>query len=298
MSAGSSSSAGAGVLRDPVLDAQLGREGYAIVPLVEREVAAELLEVFRRLHPGSGDGFEADLNNSDSEYRRAVARETATRLTDVLAATLVDQEPFLWSFLCKWPGEPEDLYLHRDWWFVDERSGARSHLVWLALQDIDRTNGALKILPKSHRLDSEPTGTHLAPSWLDEARSLEHRLYSPAVRAGDAIVMDHALVHGSYRSTSERPRVALGCAVRRVDEPLVHLRRDDDHVASMYHVDHDFFTTYTPDGLMQSAPDLRPFETIRADHHQRHLTFDVDGRLDRLDRRRTFDLIRDRVRRR
>jgi hypothetical protein len=240
------------------------------VPLIAPDEAAVILAEFHRLRGESGAGFDADLNRSDPEYRRTVTEFADARLGHVMRALFVDYEPFLWTYLCKWPGELEDLDLHRDWWFVDERAGLRSFSVWLALQDVGPDNGPLKILPYTHLLATEPTGTHLAPAWLGRAKTFEDRMVTVPVAAGHAIVMDHALAHGSHRNTSGRPRVALGCALRPAGAGLVHMRRRDQSTAVRYDVDPDFFLTHTPQELMDRPPALHPSEAL----------VDISGRAD------------------
>lgn len=241
------------VLRDPALDRQLHRLGYAVVPVVSAVTAAEVLEVHRQLRPEPAIGFEADLTNPDRVHREAVRTEVEARLGPGVDAVLDGHQPFLWNFLCKWPTGDEAFYFHRDWMFVDERAGWRSYLLWIALQDVEGNVGVLRVLPGSHHMPRTPVGTHVSPAWLQHTDVIDEAMVSVPVPAGHAVVFDHALVHGSHRNESGVPRVAVGCAVRPVQAPLVHFRREGAEL-TRFDVDEEFFVTYTPQGLMAEPP--------------------------------------------
>lgn len=83
--------------------------------------------------------------------------------------------------------------------------------VRLHLDDTDATNGALRVLPGSHRMGRLPA---------DRIQALRARQpeYLCAVSAGDAMLMRPLLLHASGRSTSPRRRRVLhieyaGCAL-------------------------------------------------------------------------------------
>jgi hypothetical protein len=74
--------------------------------------------------------------------------------------------------------------------------------VRLHLDDADETNGALRVLPGSHRLGRLPFER------IQELRSQEPDFLC-AVSAGDALLMRPLLLHASGRSTSARHRRVL-----------------------------------------------------------------------------------------
>jgi len=72
----------------------------------------------------------------------------------------------------------------------------------LHLDDADETNGALRVLPGSHRLG------RLSSEKIQHLRSEQSDLLC-AVAAGDAMLMRPLLLHASGRSTSQRHRRVL-----------------------------------------------------------------------------------------
>jgi hypothetical protein len=177
----------------------------------------------------------------------------------------VEHEPFLRNYLCKWPGDDSDLYLHRDWMYVDEVGEARTYVVWIPLVDVTSANGPLQVLPRSHRIDRSLRGSHLNAPWVADDDLVRHRLVSVTARVGEAVVFDNALVHCSPVNAEARPRLVAAVALRPPGAPLVHHRGNEDGSASRWEVDEAFFVTITPQELLDhpiSAPE------VRIEHHQ------------------------------
>lgn len=259
----------AAVLVDEGLDRRLRRDGFVVTDLVDAEVAEGLRRTYEQLHGlDGGEGFEADLNNTDTEYRRAAAAAISATLDDVCRPLFRDFEPFLRVFLCKWPGENSDLYLHRDWMYVDERAGYRTYVVWVALQDITRENGALQVLRGTHQLDRSLRGTELNPTWLNHHDAIRPRLLEVPVRAGQAIIFDNCLVHCSLPNNTSEPRVTTATGWRPAEAPLVHFRRISEDAAARYDIDDEFFFDNTPASLMARPPDLPVADIVPYEHQE------------------------------
>jgi Phytanoyl-CoA dioxygenase (PhyH) len=249
-------------LVDPELDRRLQRDGFVVTRVLAADEAAALRDEFGRLHGWSGEGFHADLTVPDPAYRRTVGEALGEVLEPRVVPLFTDHQPFLYNYVCKFPGADSELYLHRDWMYVDERLGHRTHVVWTALEDIVGHNGQLQVLRGSHRLDHSLRGTELNASWMQHDSVIRERLESVPVRAGEAVIFDNALVHCSYPNLTDRPRVAAPVALRPASAPLVHFRRVDPATAVRYDVDGDFLYTYTPQELIAAPPPLEPTETL------------------------------------
>lgn len=278
------------VLVDRRLDRRLRRDGFVTLPLISAARAEAIRARYEELGPPPGTGFVADLNIKDADYRRAADALISQELDDLASALFVDHEPFLRSFLCKHPGADSDLYLHRDWMYVDEREGEETFVTWVALTDIDGHQGQLRVLRGSHRLDHDLRGTDLNPPWMRHQEVLRERLLDVPVRAGEAIVFNNSLLHGSHANHGTHPRLAAAVGVHRRGVPLVHFRRDADGSAVRYDVDPGFFLTYSPGELIGAPPALEVQERFPVDEHDLspdELARRIDrGLLATLDRRR------------
>ncbi len=249
-------------LLDPSLDERLRRDGFVRVPVLNDAATAALRDVYGSLHGWQGAGFEADLTNPDSGYRHEVSSALSARLDEVVCPMFAGYTPYLRAFLCKWPGDDSGLYLHRDWMYVDERRGHRTYVVWIALQDVAADEGQIQVLRHSHRVDPMLRGTNLNGAWIDREPLVRSHLLTVPVRAGEALIMDNALVHCSLPNHSGAPRLVAAIGVRPVEAPLVHFSRRDDLLADRFDVDDEFFLSTTPQDLLTSPPDLPVAESV------------------------------------
>lgn len=279
------------VLRDEQMDRRLHRDGFVVMPLCSAAGVAPLRSTFGEIRGWEGDGFQSDLVIEDSDLRRRSSAAIAEFLDDAVTSLFTVHQPFMRSFLCKHPGDASELYVHRDWMYVDERAGAHTYVAWVPLEDVEGANGQLRVLRGSHLFDQELRGTDLIAPWLQHEDVIEERLLSVPVPAGHCVVFDNRLVHASWPNLTSRPRVVAAVGLRPRGSGLVHFRRSGPDTAERFDVDESFFLEYTPQGLIAARPDLPVAETVRLtapDLSARQLASLVDrtplGRLDQAHR--------------
>ena len=104
--------------------------------------------------------------------------------------------------------------LHQDYpyWIGVADDAANMVTVWLALDDADRDNACLEVLPGSHKLGHVPGkvgGTEFEKNEIDPETFDTTGMIHVEVKAGDAIFFGPYLVHRSAANTSDRDRRAL-----------------------------------------------------------------------------------------
>jgi hypothetical protein len=104
--------------------------------------------------------------------------------------------------------------LHQDYpyWIGEADDPANMVTVWLALDDADRENACLEVLPGSHKLGRVPGkvgGTEFEKNEIDPDTFDDSGMVHAEVEAGDAIFFGPYLVHRSAANTSDRDRRAL-----------------------------------------------------------------------------------------
>lgn len=116
------------------------------------------------------------------------------------------------------PPRSPPLWWHQDWWCWDHpvsfRSAAAQVAVLCYLVDTDERNGALRVLPGSHRQATplhralpEPHGDTAARLPIDHPamRNCPGQATVPA-KAGDAVILDYRLLHGTHANRTDRWR--------------------------------------------------------------------------------------------
>lgn len=113
------------------------------------------------------------------------------------------------------------LWWHQDWWCWDHpitrRPSAAQVAVLVYLADTDVRSGALRVLPGSHRKSMAIHATLPEPHGASaEALPAEHVAFAPCegevtlgMQAGDAVVLDYRLLHGTHANEADRRRDAI-----------------------------------------------------------------------------------------
>jgi len=247
------------LLADPELDARVRDIGYCTLPLASQAVVERLRRDYGVTHPGSGAGFDIDFAYLNPELKQAVVDVTTPLWTEFAAAHAVDVRPFLCTYVAKWPGPASSLSLHQDWTYVDE-DAHRALIVWLALDDVsrERGNGPMRLIPGSHRWPGGLRGANTIDWYVPYRPSLEPHTQTISLRAGDAIVMDSRLVHGSAANQSGSMRLAVSARFAPVEATLRYAHLAADGWTDVYQVDPSFFVERGAMDLALRPPCDRP----------------------------------------
>ncbi|CAE8619035.1 unnamed protein product, partial [Polarella glacialis] len=145
-----------------------------------------------------------------------LAIASSPALVDVVAQCLGTENVILWAcqIFCKLPGTGKSVPFHQDglYWPIEP---LRACSAWIALDSSDAENGALQVLPGTHRstvehvqrVDEDACITYIAdPAVVDpmlpQARTIE-------LEPGRISLHDSMLLHGSGRNTSQRRRAGI-----------------------------------------------------------------------------------------
>jgi len=115
------------------------------------------------------------------------------------------------AILSKKPHDPKRVPWHQDasFWML---TPARTVTVWLAIDDADATNSAMRFIPGTHRLGPLETASRDEGSVFHKGTANAEALGTPftnTLKAGQISLHADMLVHGSQANTSERRRCGL-----------------------------------------------------------------------------------------
>ena len=154
---------------------------------------------------------------------------------------ILGPESVCWSthLFCKLPGDGMEIPLHQDanyWPFTPTKSVT----IWLAVDDVDEENAAMRFVPKSH-LDGDLRHAELAldGSVVLNRRVVEHEKYENDVvlnefRAGKVSLHTDLLLHGSAANLSSRRR--CGVALRYLAAEVKVVPGGEDWIRDAVHV--------------------------------------------------------------
>jgi hypothetical protein len=205
------------------------RDGYAVVPGALPQALLESLREMsnQRLDQEAAEHFEIFKFHGSMLQLDPFEDETTRHLvTNPRTLTALDDfgfpEPkWLSAYLISKPSGGPSLWWHQDWWAWDQDcSFSKSPpqvFVMYYLRDVDERNGALRVIPGSHRCP-HPLHRRLPSAHSQEMNQAaesgvaqEHQPDEITVqaKAGDAVIGDVRLLHATHPNLGVNRRTCL-----------------------------------------------------------------------------------------
>lgn len=226
-------------LIDPALQEEFLRDGYVTLRLLSEEQAAACRASVAAVH---GEGAWVPNHAETANYLSELdaSGEVKLRLGDALGAML---EPAIERHFCDFrvlmhtlfvkpaPGDPTVMHQHVP---LSDTPFDRNIVIWCALSDCEADSGALYVIPRSHHL-YRFIRTYEAPDFFDGYRDelIARHALRLSFKAGEAVVMDHSLLHGADANRGAQPRLASASVLLAPDAQHLIYRRANKHTVAL-----------------------------------------------------------------
>ena len=249
------------VFREIDVQRSFERDGFVVLPVLDREEIQRLRELFVETTGGNVAntqyGMYIGLEEKDIARKKAVIAQISRLVLPKLDTHFTGCKPHLGSFLVKAPGEDSYTCPHQDWTFVDAPPFA-SITAWIALVDTDEENGALGFVKGSHTFFNKPVGSP-SPEFQTCTQGHEALLYEylqfVPLRAGEAVAFDNRTIHGATPNRTTELRIAVAIGMTPEEAQLYHYflvpgsLRDRQRTVAKLEVDQEFFERYSVTSL-------------------------------------------------
>lgn len=194
--------------KHPTQDVLLARDGYVKIPFLTPQEVKELTDVFYAHHKQLPEGMYASSHAPDFDLRKRMNAAIKQVCERAISDTFNNATPLGATFMVKSNGDKGSLHPHQDWSIVDE-SRYRSYNIWLPLVDVSAQNGTLLILPQSHNWLVNTRGLNIPSSYCEVETEVWKYLQPVEMKAGEAFVYDHRLLHASGINHTPVPRLVV-----------------------------------------------------------------------------------------
>ena len=241
-----------GLFKSEKLESDLFKSGYIKTPFFTDDELAELKNFYYNVHPNEKIDLQGTLNgihmttwSGNYGYKRMVGSFLNQLFAKGANRIFKNHRLLNHVFIAKEPGVATEFNIHQDWSVVDETK-EYSVNIWVPLHDVSDINGALWILPGSHKLDQPIRGAGcLFPNYISEMDQLRSRVKCIDVKAGEALIFFHATIHGSPPNNGNERRVVACCtAIHEQAELITYFQKEKESPLQVYNPSDDFMYTY------------------------------------------------------
>ncbi|PBQ30964.1 hypothetical protein CNR22_03995 [Sphingobacteriaceae bacterium] len=260
------------LFKDQSLSDELRNNGYVVIPFLNPADILKLNEFYSTLHNGDDPpNFTEDIHMttwcSDSEYKKKVSSGLSDIFTGASDRFFQNYRRLNNVFIVKKSGKQTTFKVHQDWNVVDETKH-ESVNVWVPLHDVNEQSGALWVLKKSHKIGRHIRGSgYLFPEYGPHLQALQDKAISVKLKAGEAIVFYHSVIHGSPPNMASFNRKAACFTVLQKETPLcIYYQPSAGEPLKQYEPDDDFIYNYANlrrDSTTQ-PPAEQPVKTVRS----------------------------------
>jgi len=232
---------------DPSLQTHFDEKGYVTVDFLNPEEVEALSNFYQHTTSSEMKGFHASMFHQSQVYKTTVDQHIRKIVGAKIGQYLHNYYPLYANFMVKEPGKDSEMKIHQDWAYVDE-SKYSSLAIWFPLINLSPENGALFFIEGNHHIENPIRGMGIAcPYEHLEKRLHESFLKEIPLKAGQAIIWHHRLVHWSPPNLSNQRRIAATSILVPQNVDIYHFYRDfnwPQNKAEKFLVDNAFFMNY------------------------------------------------------
>jgi Phytanoyl-CoA dioxygenase (PhyH) len=247
------------MLKNKQEDDILDTEGFVVIPFLSAEEVAGLKTFFYAAHNTVPEGMYATSHSPDFPFRQKMNEEIKTVCSRAMQTYFEGAVALGGTFMTKNKGEKGSLKPHQDWSIVDEERFC-SYNIWIPLVDVDESNGTIQVLPRSHHFIKNIRGLNVSDSYRQVNNELWQYLKPLKMKAGEALVYDHRLMHASGINTTETPRLVIVYGVIPANAEMRFFYGRDNNIEVYSCTPKFFFTENIAAGpgrlpLLKTVPD-------------------------------------------
>jgi ectoine hydroxylase-related dioxygenase (phytanoyl-CoA dioxygenase family) len=215
------------IFNDPTIEKEFNRKGFVILDMFTKEEFQQLKALYDEIKGVDGtvdtnkNTYELSFFEKDIERKKYKSDKVYAFLKPYIDSALDDYNPILINLFSKEKGKGE-VPIHQNWTFVDEDRYS-SVSFWVPLQDVNRENGTLEVVPGSHKTISKFRGPSI-PWVFDELNDklVDEYMVPLNLKEGQIAILDDGIIHYSSINKTEAPRKAIQAIVKPSNAELIH----------------------------------------------------------------------------
>lgn len=247
---------------------EINEKGYIILPFLDESDLKDIKAIYEKyINPKEiiyKDNMFMTSWSLDPKIKFGISSELKTILDEKCKLYFENFKSTNQLFSTKKENTKKIFPLHQDWSIVDE-SKYLSLNFWIPLQDTDSKNGAMQIIPKSHKLDNYVRGAgYLFPNFESLNKDISPYLFTVNLKKGEALIFFQRTIHGSRTNKTNNVRNAVCFSIYEKDAQFqTYYQSSKDDPLEIHFPDEDFMFKYND--LQKDSEKNRPSTSYSVD---------------------------------
>lgn len=213
------------------LQINLANNGFVMIDILSSNDVAYLNELCNKFLQNASTDFVSSshiLNKADSDF----INDELHKILQHKFENLFPELQLLGGTLAAKVKGKSNLEAHQDWTIVDEQK-YNSYNLWIPLVDTDSNNGTLGLIVGSHQWTQDVRGFNIPNSYGKYTKQFLEIGFEPTLKAGQAILYNHKLIHYSRPNTTQQNRnVAIVGVKDKAADLQISFSLDNIHVGT------------------------------------------------------------------
>ncbi len=277
----------------------LDRKGYVILPFLSHQMLSQIADIYNELPIDRGQAFFSTSFIEDNELKVAL-NDRIMKVINPIIEEYFENFKFLGcSFLTKQASQESEMPIHQDWTVVDEAKYG-SYSIWIPLQDTNKMNGMIQAIPGSHKFSDVLRSPSIEIAYQNIYTEMKPYLRNFPMKAGEAFLFNHALMHASPANNTDQVRIAITIGLAPKEAQLYMYYKLGEDEVEKYEMPDDMFVKYsdirnTPtigkkiNTFKYSIPKLTIEKFRDLNYKRRQKKFDMDSLFLNEDNQRFFE---------
>lgn len=258
------------IFHAPSLQEKFVKQGYVKVPALSQGEIDYLLSEIEKMRPA--DAFDPDGKTTtnqatyhctfldvDVAYKRKANELMAQFVKPYIDKYVKEYEILVSNFYVKPPGKGR-FQIHQNWPTTQDFSET-TLTFWIPLVDTYRENGALQVVPGSHKIVPDIAAPTIPAFFTPFKDALVEKYLQPIdMKAGECIIFCDSLIHWSANNTSDEARIAMQIeTIPKECTPVYHYydKTTAEERFEVFEVDTNFFIENSAEQVVQRPTKLK-----------------------------------------
>lgn len=246
---------------------ELDQKGYTKVEFLSPEEVAYILRELRQLRPNNDFAANAEGEwqltfhdtrmDKDDDYRRKATNLINKVFSPRANQFLKEYEILLSTFFIKPPGQG-DLYPHQHPAFTTNVDDTYV-LIWCPLVDVGEHNGTLQVIEGSHKIVPGIAAFGHPDFFASYGETIKQCSRHISLKAGEAVICDNNLIHGSDKNHAATPRIVAVGVFRPIESTPVfyYYNPNAPEHFEVFEINNEFYLQYRLNELFPRPNHLR-----------------------------------------